>query len=114
MNLIHPQHPPAGVPATVMPGGSISERRKGQFLSGGISSISDTYRDHVYVTPSGMLNLRHFEFIHKVLGAERIVHSVDYPYLTQVGARDFLQGLQIGQEEREKIAHGNAEMLLQI
>jgi predicted TIM-barrel fold metal-dependent hydrolase len=77
-------------------------------------SISDTYRDHVYVTPSGMLNLRHFEFIHKVLGAERIVHSVDYPYLTQVGARDFLQGLQIGQEEREKIAHGNAEMLLQI
>jgi predicted TIM-barrel fold metal-dependent hydrolase len=77
-------------------------------------SISDTYRAHVYVTPSGMLNLPHFEFIRRVVGADRIMYSVDYPYLTQMGARSFLQGLRIGEDEREKIAHGNAEALLQM
>src|ERR1700742_4437717 len=39
MNLIHPQHPPAGVPATRKPGGSISERPKGQFLGGAIKEL---------------------------------------------------------------------------
>jgi predicted TIM-barrel fold metal-dependent hydrolase len=66
----------------------------------------------VYVTPSGMLNLPHFEFIHRVLGAERILYSVDYPYLTPTGTRDFLESLPISQEDKEKIAHGNAEALL--
>ena len=75
-------------------------------------SITDTYRAHVSVTPSGMLNLPHFEFIHKVVGAERIIYSVDYPFLTQTGARAFLEGLPIPQDEREGIGHGNAEALL--
>jgi len=75
-------------------------------------SITETYKAHVYVTPSGMLNLPHFTFIHKVLGADRILYSVDYPYLTLTGARDFLEGLPISQRDKEKIAHGNAEALL--
>jgi uncharacterized protein len=75
-------------------------------------SITETYKAHVYVTPSGMLNLPHFEFIHKVLGTDRILYSVDYPYLTLTGARDFLEGLPISQRDKEKIAHGNAEALL--
>ncbi len=75
-------------------------------------TITDTYKAHVSVTPSGMLNLPHFEFTHKVLGADRIIYSVDYPYLSNTGARDFLETLSIDQAEREKIAHGNAEGLL--
>jgi predicted TIM-barrel fold metal-dependent hydrolase len=75
-------------------------------------SITETYKAHVYVTPSGMLNLPHFEFIHKVLGADRILYSVDYPYLTLTGARDFLESLPISRRDKEKIAHGNAEELL--
>jgi predicted TIM-barrel fold metal-dependent hydrolase len=75
-------------------------------------SITDTYKAHVYVTPSGMLNVPHFEFIHTVLGADRILYSVDYPYLTLTGARDFLESLPISQRDKEKIAHVNAEALL--
>lgn len=75
-------------------------------------TITDTYTSQVYVTPSGMLNMPHFEFIHKVLGADRILYSVDYPYLTNTGARDFLERLPISQTDKEKIAHGNAESLL--
>jgi uncharacterized protein len=75
-------------------------------------SITETYKAHVYVTPSGMLNLPHFEFIHRVLGADRILYAVDYPYLTLTGARDFLESLPISQRDKERIAHGNAEALL--
>jgi uncharacterized protein len=75
-------------------------------------SITETYKAHVYVTPSGMLNFPHFEFIHQVIGADRILYSVDYPYLTLTGTREFLESLPISQTDKERIAHGNAEALL--
>ena len=74
-------------------------------------TITDTYKAHISVTPSGMLNLPHFEFTHKVVGAERIIYSIDYPYLTHTGSREFLESLPVSQSDREKIAHGNAEAL---
>ncbi len=74
-------------------------------------TVSETYRTHVSVTPSGMLNQPHFDFIRKVLGSDRILYSVDYPFLTQTGARGFLENLPIDQHERDMIAHGNAEAL---
>ncbi|QRX81741.1 amidohydrolase family protein [Glaciimonas sp. PAMC28666] len=77
-------------------------------------TITETYKQHVYVTPSGMLNLPHFEFIHKVMGADRIIYSVDYPYLTHTGARAFLENLPISQDDKEKIAHRNAEALFRM
>ena len=81
-------------------------------LTGLSRSITETYRSQVFVTPSGMLNLPHFRFIHEVLGADRIIYSVDYPYLTNTGAREFLERLPVGDEDKEKIAHRNAEALL--
>jgi hypothetical protein len=80
--------------------------------SGLSRSITQTYRDHVSVTPSGMLHLPHFEFIRTILGADRILYSIDYPYLTMDGARRFLEALPISQAEKDMIAHGNAERLL--
>ncbi|WP_322028573.1 amidohydrolase family protein [Paraburkholderia sp. J76] len=77
-------------------------------------TISQTYRDHVYVTPSGMLNVPHFEFVHKVVGADRMIYAIDYPYLTMTGARAFLEQLNISQEDKEKIAYRNAEELLRL
>ena len=64
------------------------------------------------VTPSGMLNLPQFRFIHEVLGTDRIIYSVDYPYLTNDGAGAFLQSLPVSDEDEEKIAHRNVEVLL--
>ena len=77
-------------------------------------TVSQTYRDHVSVTPSGMLYLPHFRFIHELLGAERIVFSVDYPYLTMTGARAWLEALPVNEDERAAIAHKNAERLLRL
>jgi hypothetical protein len=63
------------------------------------------------LVPSGLFDLLHFQFIHTVIGADRIIWSVDYPYLTLDGAREFLGKLPVSEQDREKIAHLNAEKL---
>ena len=83
-------------------------------LTGLSRNITDTYKAQVYVTPSGMLNLPHFKFIPEVLGADRILYAVDYPYLTNTRARRFLERLPVSQEDKEKIAHVNADTLLNL
>ena len=81
-------------------------------VTGLSGTITETFRTHVHVTPSGMLNLPHFEFIRKVVGIERILFSVDYPYLTNNGARRFLEQLPVSDADRARIGHRNAETLL--
>ena len=77
-------------------------------------TITQTYRDQVWVTPSGMLNMPHFNFIRETLGYERIMFSVDYPYLTMTGARSWLEHLPIAEKERAAIASGNAKKLFRL
>jgi predicted TIM-barrel fold metal-dependent hydrolase len=45
------------------------------------------------------------------IGDGRIIWSVDYPYLTLDGTREFLGKLPVSEQDREKIAHLNAEKL---
>ena len=85
-----------------------------QEVTGLSRSITETYKQHVYVSPSGMLNLPHFQFIHTVLGADRILYSVDFPYLTMAGARRFLEALPVSEQEKEMIAYRNAEALFRL
>lgn len=59
-----------------------------------------------------MLTEPHFRFIHAVMGADRILYSIDYPYQSLNGARDFLDRLEISATDRALIAHGNAQRLL--
>lgn len=75
-------------------------------------TISEIYGRHVWVTPSGMFGLPQFEFIHKVIGAGRIIWSVDYPFLTLDRTREFLEGLTVSEDDKEDMAHRNAENLL--
>lgn len=83
-------------------------------LTGLSRTILQTYRDQVYVTPSGMLNTAHMMFLREVISADRIIFSMDYPWMTLTGARAWLENLPISASEREAIAHGNAERLLRL
>jgi predicted TIM-barrel fold metal-dependent hydrolase len=74
--------------------------------------IVQTYREHVLVSPSGMLTLPHFQFIHALMGPERILYSIDYPYQSLDGARTFIESLPLSDADKALIAHGNAERLL--
>jgi Predicted metal-dependent hydrolase of the TIM-barrel fold len=51
-------------------------------------------------------------YIPDTLGTDRILYSVDYPYIEMDKAAGFLENAQISDEDKEKIAHGNAEKLL--
>jgi len=48
----------------------------------------------------------------QVVGADRIMYSVDDPYVATDQARTFLENAPISPADREKIAHGNAEAFL--
>lgn len=78
------------------------------------ATITEIYRRHVWVTPSSVGGLPHFEFIHQVIGADRIIWSVDYPYVTMDGTREFVEKLPVSRPDREKIAHRNAEKLFRL
>jgi predicted TIM-barrel fold metal-dependent hydrolase len=80
-------------------------------VTGLSQTITEPYLNHVRVTPSGMFNLPQFQFIHAVIGADRIIWSVDYPYLTLDGTREFIRKLPVSERDREKITHQNAEKL---
>ena len=51
----------------------------------------------------------HVDFIHEIIGADRIIRSVHYPYPTLDGTREFIEKLPVGAHDREKITHLNAE-----
>lgn len=85
-----------------------------QNITGLSTTITDAYRGHVWITPSGMFYEPQFEFIAQTIGLDRVIWSVDYPYLTLDGTRRFLDGLCISDDDRHRIAHRNAEGLLRL
>lgn len=83
-----------------------------QEASGLERPIVQTYREHVYVSPSGMLTMPHMQFVHAVMGAQRILYAIDYPYQSLDGARDFIERMPLSVADKALMAHGNAERLL--
>jgi predicted TIM-barrel fold metal-dependent hydrolase len=49
-----------------------------------------------------------------VIGAERILYSVDYPYESPIEARDWFNSLDLPAEQLDMIAAGNARRLLRL
>jgi predicted TIM-barrel fold metal-dependent hydrolase len=74
--------------------------------------VADYVRDHVYVTTSGYFTDAPLLCTLMVLGADRILFSVDYPFASNGRGRAFLDAAPVSEADREKIAHGNAERLL--
>lgn len=75
--------------------------------------LSDYVRSNAYVAPSGMLSQRYLRWAVEVVGVDRILFSVDYPFvpIPPNGARDFLQQAELSDADREKIASGNWDRL---
>lgn len=77
-------------------------------------TISETFRDNVYVTPSGIFDYPQLRFCMDVLGVDRIIHSVDYPFILNNDALSFIENAPITENEKELIAYKNAEKLFKI
>ena len=76
--------------------------------------VADYFLEQVSLTPSGMFTLPPFQLSLQIMGADRIMYAVDYPYVAGDQARAFLEQAPISPADREKIAHGNAEKLLKL
>ena len=85
-----------------------------QKCTGLSTTITEAYAQHVYVTPSGIFDYPQLQFCISVLGAERILYSVDFPLIPHDGAREFIENAPISAADKEKIAFGNAEKLLNL
>lgn len=73
--------------------------------------ISGYLRHNAWITPSGMFSQAQLDYIVRQLGTERLIMSVDYPFVGQEGAVGFLEDADLTPEQREAFAHGNAEGL---
>lgn len=76
--------------------------------------VSEYFLQQVYVTPSGMFTLPPFLLTLQIMGADRIMYAVDYPYVAGDQARAFLENAPVSPVDKEKIAHRNAEKVLKL
>jgi uncharacterized protein len=83
-------------------------------MTGLARTVSQTILDQVTITTSGFFSLAPFLAALLTFGADRILFSVDYPFADNASARAFLDVLPVNPDDKEKIAHGNADRLLKL
>ena len=71
-------------------------------------------RNNLYVTPSGIYTPELLEYNLKMLGADHILFSADYPWTSTKGIAEFFANPVLSEEDREKIAYKNAEKLFHL
>ena len=85
-----------------------------QELTGLKKKFSDYFKQNIYVNPSGMLYAEQFRYCLETFGVDHITWGEDYPYRRKEAIRSFLEEFDLSAEEKEKIAHGNAERLFHL
>ncbi len=85
-----------------------------QEITGLKKTVSEYYKEHVYITPSGIMSADQLEYIVKVMGADHVMYAVDYPYMKPDNVYEFLMDSNLTDEEKELIAHVNAERILHL
>ena len=85
-----------------------------QEITGSRQKFSDYFKKNIWVNPSGMLYAEQFRYCLETFGADHILWGEDYPYRSKEDIRSFLEGFDLSETDREKIAHGNAESLLHL
>jgi predicted TIM-barrel fold metal-dependent hydrolase len=75
---------------------------------------AEYFHENFYITPSGYFTIPPLLCALEVVGADRIMFAVDYPFSSNLEARAFLDAAPLSPADREKIAHGNAERLLRL
>ena len=85
-----------------------------QSVTGLPRSVSEYFMEHFYVTTSGYFTAPPFRCAMDVVGADRLMYSVDYPYRTNIAGSRFLQSTAISPADLKKVASGNAERVLKL
>ena len=77
-------------------------------------NISEYFKENVYITPSGITSKDQLEYVVKLMGADHVIYSIDYPYVNPQNPYEFLMNSSLNNDEKELISHKNAERVLNI
>jgi predicted TIM-barrel fold metal-dependent hydrolase len=77
-------------------------------------SVRYYMRENVFITTSGVFDHAVLNCAIAALGIDNVLFSVDDPLRDNFEAIDFLNTAPLSREDREKLAHGNAERLLKL
>ncbi len=75
---------------------------------------SEYFRENFYITTSGVNDNNVLNFCHTVLGPDRIMWAIDYPYQDVLGAVEFIRTSTLPRESLDKITFQNAERIFRI
>ncbi len=76
--------------------------------------MAEYFHHNFHVTTSGYFTLPPFQCALEVVGIDRLMYSVDYPFSPNTRGRDFLNALNMTDGDYAKLTHGNAEALFQL
>jgi uncharacterized protein len=79
----------------------------------GLPHLPSTYvHRNIWVTTSGMFSLPPVLCSIAVMGVDRVLFSVDYPFAPNASGRQLLDALPLAPADKARVAGGNAERLL--
>jgi uncharacterized protein len=73
---------------------------------------SEYFSSNIWVTTSGLFSIPPVMCTVQVLGVDRVLFSVDYPFGSNAAGRALLDTLPLAPQDKAKIAGGNAERVL--
>ena len=77
-------------------------------------SVTEYLKRNIYITTSGVFNTPALDHAMKVMGPDRGMYSVDYPYEDNAEANEWFKTLDYTPGVLESIAYGNAKKLLKL
>jgi len=77
-------------------------------------SFREQFSEHFWITTSGNFSTPALLCSMLELGADRIMYSVDWPFVQSPPGSRWLEALQISAEDKAKIAGGNTKRLLKL
>ena len=78
------------------------------------SSFRDTFASHFHITTSGNFSDPALLCCVMEMGVDRIMFSVDYPFVENRPGVDWIEEVSLSAEDREKILNGNVTRLLKL
>lgn len=74
----------------------------------------EIFTKHFWITTSGNFSSPALLCSMQELGVDRILFSIDWPYIENAPGTEWMAGVSLSREDREKILNGNAKRLLKM
>jgi predicted TIM-barrel fold metal-dependent hydrolase len=77
-------------------------------------SVAETLQQQVWITTSGYFTREPFDCCRAVIGLDRMLYSVDYPFSPNTHGKQFLTSLELSPEELDAFRGDRAADLLKL